>query len=158
MVMRKLKAYREVDPRFPKEVQVGIKTEPAPAGELVKEFMLWGGHPVRDKPQLIEVQEHAKVMGWVYDELKELLDARKADDLKEIADAFGDIVYFIYGLSWRYGVDLDQVVEEIHRSNMSKGDENGNPIFRADNKIMKGPGYFPSDIEAVLVEQGWNAR
>lgn len=134
-----------------------VRPDPAPAGELVKQFMLWGKHPVRDRPQLIEVQEHSKVMKWVYEELKELVDARRDGNLKEIADAFGDVVYLIYGLAWRYGIDLDQVVEEIHRSNMSKGDENGEPIFRADGKIMKGPGYFPPDLEAVLTEQGWDA-
>lgn len=60
------------------------------------------------------------------------------------------VVYVAYGTALSYGIDLDAVLAEVHRSNMSKLGADGRPIHREDGKAMKGPGYTPPDIAAVL--------
>lgn len=77
--------------------------------------------------------------------------ANTPERMKELLDA---IVAACYRVSYRYGVDLDEVLEEVHLSNLSKLDENGEPIFReGDMKVIKGPNYFVPDIKKVLVRQ-----
>jgi hypothetical protein len=77
------------------------------------------------------------------EEYREYQDAEAADDLVEIADALGDMVYVIYGTALTYGIDLDAVVAEIHRSNMTKE-------THPSGKAAKGPGYERPDIQAVM--------
>ena len=55
-----------------------------------------------------------------------------------------------YGTAHVYGIDLDAVLDEVHASNMTKLDENGRPLRRADGKVLKGPGYRPPDVAAIL--------
>jgi len=68
----------------------------------------------------------------------------------EIADALADMAYVIYGAAIVHGIDLDAVVAEVHRSNMSKLGEDGKPLRREDGKTLKGPNYFPPNIAAAL--------
>lgn len=75
------------------------------------------------------------------------------DDHVEVADALADIVYVAYGTALTYGIDLDAVLQEVHRSNMSKLGPDGRPILREDGKVLKGPGYFPPAIGEVLRTQ-----
>lgn len=89
------------------------------------------------------------------EEFDELADAEDRRDLVEIADALGDMVYVIYGTAIAYGIDLDAVIAEIHRSNMSKLAADGTVVRREDGKVLKGPDYFKPDIAAVL---GLDAR
>lgn len=84
------------------------------------------------------------------EECGEYLDAETANDIVGIADALGDMVYVIYGTALTYGIDLNAVITEIHRANMSKLGEDGHPIYRGDGKVLKGPNYIPPDIEAVM--------
>lgn len=77
--------------------------------------------------------------------------AKTPERTKELLEA---IVFACYRVSYCYGVDLDEILEEVHLSNMSKLDENGNPIFReGDNKVIKGPNYFVPNIGEVLLRQ-----
>jgi predicted HAD superfamily Cof-like phosphohydrolase len=75
-------------------------------------------------------------------------------DLVGIADALADIVYVAYGTALTYGIGLDSVLQEVHRSNMSKLDADGQPLIRDDGKVLKSERYFPPDIQAVLDRQG----
>ena len=68
----------------------------------------------------------------------------------DIADALGDGIYVKYGHAIERGIPLDDVLREIHRSNMSKLGTDGKPILRDDGKVLKGPNYFPPDIAKVL--------
>ena len=74
-------------------------------------------------------------------------------DTVETADALADLVYVIYGMALETGIDLAAVLAEVQRSNMSKLGEDGQPIYREDGKVLKGPGYFPPDVARVLREQ-----
>ena len=67
----------------------------------------------------------------------EYLEAAKKGNVVEVADALGDMLYILCGT----------IIEEIHRSNLSKLDENGDPIYREDGKVIKGPNYFPPNLK-----------
>jgi len=62
----------------------------------------------------------------------------------------GDLVREFHGTALNHGINLDAVLAEVHRSNMSKLGADGHPIMRADGKVIKGPDYFRPDIAAVL--------
>ena len=88
------------------------------------------------------------------EENEEYLEAVQNNDLIEIADALGDMMYILCGTIIEHGLQykIEAIFEEIQRSNMSKLDESGNPIYRADGKVMKGPNYFKPDFSAILSE------
>ena len=86
------------------------------------------------------------------EENEEYLEAAKNNDIVEIADALGDQLYILCGTILRHGLQdkIIEVFEEIQRSNMSKLDENGNPIYREDGKVLKSNLYFRPNIKAIL--------
>jgi predicted HAD superfamily Cof-like phosphohydrolase len=88
------------------------------------------------------------------EEVGEFVTAAEEGDLIGIADALADIAYVVYGTALTYGIDLDSVLQEVHRSNMSKLSAGGNPLLRADGKVLKSEQYFPPDIAASLRRQG----
>jgi predicted HAD superfamily Cof-like phosphohydrolase len=86
------------------------------------------------------------------EENEEYLEAAINQDLVGIADALGDMLYILCGTIISHGLQdkIEDVFEAIQKSNMSKLDENGQPLFREDGKVIKGPNYFPPDIKAAL--------
>ena len=86
------------------------------------------------------------------EENQEYLQAAEQDDLVEVADALGDMLYILCGTILEHGLQhkIEEVFEEIQRSNMSKLGANGMPIYRDDGKVLKGPNYFRPDIEKIL--------
>jgi predicted HAD superfamily Cof-like phosphohydrolase len=70
----------------------------------------------------------------------------------EVADALGDMLYILCGTIITHGMQdvIDEVFEEIQRSNMSKLGSDGKPIYREDGKVLKGPNYFKPDIAKIL--------
>tara|TARA_B110000858_G_C17558888_1_gene361574 strand:- start:111 stop:497 length:387 start_codon:yes stop_codon:yes gene_type:complete len=86
------------------------------------------------------------------EENDEYLDACKEGDLVEIADALGDQLYILCGTILKHGLQnkIEEVFDEIQKSNLSKLDSNGNPIFREDGKILKGENYFKPNIKSIL--------
>lgn len=86
------------------------------------------------------------------EENEEYLEAAKNGDIVEIADALGDQLYILCGTILKHGLQdkIAEVFAEIQRSNMSKLDSDGNPIYREDGKVMKSELYFKPDIQAVL--------
>jgi len=89
-------------------------------------------------------------IGLMAEEMAEYLTAEDSGSLVHIADALGDIGVIADGTALSYGIPLDDVRREIHRSNMSKLDSNGRPIKRSDGKILKSERYTPPDIAAIL--------
>jgi predicted HAD superfamily Cof-like phosphohydrolase len=87
------------------------------------------------------------------EEVGEFADATTARDIVGIADALADILYVTYGAAVTYGIDLDAALREVHRSNMSKLDEHGKPVYREDGKVLKSARYTPPDISKVLLFQ-----
>lgn len=86
------------------------------------------------------------------EENKEYLDAAQNNDIVEVADALGDMLYILCGTILEHGMQykIEEVFNEIQRSNMSKLGEDGKPIYREDGKVLKGPNYFKPNIEIIL--------
>ncbi|ANW96788.1 hypothetical protein AXE80_11090 [Wenyingzhuangia fucanilytica] len=86
------------------------------------------------------------------EENKEYLEAAQNGDLVEVADALGDMLYILCGTIIEHGMQhkIEEVFNEIQRSNMSKLGEDGEPIYREDGKVLKGPNYFKPNIEKIL--------
>ena len=86
------------------------------------------------------------------EENQEYLEAANNNDLVEVADALGDMLYILCGTIIEHGMQnkIEEVFDEIQRSNMSKLGEDGEPIYREDGKVMKGPNYFKPNILKLL--------
>jgi NTP pyrophosphatase (non-canonical NTP hydrolase) len=92
----------------------------------------------------------------IVEEFKEFLEAEQqlimgltinsAECLKELAD----LVYVCYQYAANLGWDLDEALDRVHKSNMSKLDNNGNPIYREDGKVLKGPNYKPPTLTDLV--------
>jgi predicted HAD superfamily Cof-like phosphohydrolase len=100
----------------------------------------------------LSVQEIELRHRLMQEENDEYLEAAKNGDLVEVADALGDQLYILCGTILKHGLQnkIEEVFSEIQRSNMSKLDENGKPIYREDGKIMKSSNYFKPNIERIL--------
>lgn len=88
------------------------------------------------------------------EENEEYLQAAQDEDLIEIGDALGDMLYILCGTIIAHGFQdkIESIFDEIQRSNMSKLGADGKPIFRKDGKVMKGPNYFKPDLKKILVK------
>ncbi|MDC1320735.1 nucleoside triphosphate pyrophosphohydrolase family protein [Flavobacteriaceae bacterium] len=97
-------------------------------------------------------EKHKLRFDLMAEENNEYLEAADNGDLIEVADALGDMLYILCGTIIEHGLQdkIDDVFNEIQRSNMSKLDEDGQPIFREDGKVMKGPNYFKPNILKIL--------
>ncbi|WP_024772146.1 nucleoside triphosphate pyrophosphohydrolase family protein [Aquimarina macrocephali] len=86
------------------------------------------------------------------EENEEYLEAAQDNDLIEVADALGDMLYILCGTIIEHGMQhkIEEVFNEIQRSNMSKLGEDGQPIYREDGKVLKGPNYFKPNIKEIL--------
>lgn len=89
------------------------------------------------------------------EENEEYLEAAKNNDLIEVADALGDMLYILCGTILEHGMQhkIEEVFNEIQRSNMSKLGANGKPIYRQDGKVMKGPNYFKPNISEIMKQK-----
>ena len=86
------------------------------------------------------------------EENKEYLEAAMNNDMVEVADALGDMLYILCGTILEHGMQhkIEEVFYEIQRSNMSKLGANGKPIYREDGKVLKGPNYSKPNIASIL--------
>lgn len=86
------------------------------------------------------------------EENKEYLEAASENNMVEVADALGDMLYILCGTILEHGMQykIEEVFNEIQRSNMSKLGADGKPIYRADGKVLKGPNYFKPNIAEIL--------
>jgi predicted HAD superfamily Cof-like phosphohydrolase len=84
------------------------------------------------------------------EELEELIEAMHSEDVVAIADGLADLLYVVFGTAVAYGIPMDQVFAEVHRSNMTKLGPDGQPIIGEAGKRLKGPGYVPPNIEPLV--------
>jgi hypothetical protein len=105
-----------------------------------------------DCVKLIEERDYMLRYNLIKEENEEYLDACKTGNIVEIADALGDQLYILFGTILKHGLQhkIEEIYDEIHRSNMSKLDENGKPIFREDGKILKSELYFKPNLQKIL--------
>lgn len=105
-------------------------------------------YPCSDLPQeVIKLR-----FNLMKEENEEYLEAALKNDLTEVADALGDMLYILCGTMLEHGMQdkIEAVFDEIQRSNMSKLGNDGKPIYRQDGKVLKGPNYFKPNIEKIL--------
>lgn len=79
--------------------------------------------------------------------------ARTHVDLSEVADALGDLLYVVYGSAVTFGIDMEPIFAEIHRSNMTKVNPDGTITRRADGKVIKPATYSPVNLGPILAAQ-----
>ncbi len=123
--------------------------------DQVREFHEAFDIPVLDRPALPDPDRRAMRRRILEEEFQEYLSAEDDNDLVEVADALADIIYVAFGTALEYGIPLGEIIEEVHRSNMSKLGEDGKPIHREDGKVIKGPNFFRPDIPAILKKHGY---
>ena len=118
--------------------------------EKVGKFMKTFGQEVKNKPGLSSEKINNLRISLINEELEELKEAIKNNDLKEAIDALTDILYVTYGAGHAFGVNLDKCFDEVQKSNMSKLDVDGKPIYNEGCKVMKGPNYFKPDLSKFI--------
>lgn len=119
----------------------------------VKEFHTAFGLGINENP-VADLGEAKNVLRYnlMKEENEEYLDAANNNDLTEVADALGDMLYILCGTIIEHGMQhkIEEVFDEIQRSNMSKLGEDGKPVLRQDGKVLKGPNYIRPNIKKLL--------
>jgi predicted HAD superfamily Cof-like phosphohydrolase len=121
--------------------------------ECVRKFHDSFGINNEDEPKAV-IDDKAIMLRYklMREENEEYLEAAQNGDLIEIADALGDMLYILCGTILTHGMQykIAEVFLEIQRSNMSKLDKNGKPIYREDGKVLKSDQYFKPNIAEIL--------
>ena len=118
--------------------------------EKVGVFMKTFGQNVKQTSSFSSEKINALRISLIKEELDELIEAMNKKDLVEVADALTDILYVTYGAGHAFGINLDKCFEEVQKSNMSKLDDDGKPIYNEQGKVMKGPKYFKPNLNKFL--------
>ena len=118
----------------------------------LKEFHHKFGLNLSTIPELQDLKEAALRTSLILEEANEIKEAIENNDLVEIADGLADLVYVALGTAVSYGIDLQPIWEEVHKTNMAK--EGG--ATRHDGKILKPKDWIPPDLTQLLIQQGWN--
>ena len=118
--------------------------------EKVRNFMDTFGQEVKEKAEFPNDKIINLRIKLIEEELQELKEAIINKDIVEVADALTDILVVTYGGGIAFGINLDDCFDEVHKSNMSKLDQDGKPIYNEIGKVMKGPNYFKPDLKKLL--------
>ena len=119
----------------------------------VKEFHKAFKLDYLDKPKAdLGMDKNKLRFNLMKEENEEYFEAANNNDMIEVADALGDMLYILCGTIIEHGMEhkIDEIFREIQNSNMSKLGADGSPIYREDGKVLKGPNYFKPDIEGIL--------
>ena len=118
--------------------------------EDVKTFMITYGQEVKNKASFPDKKIVQLRYNLIKEELEELKVAIKDRNIIEVADALTDLLYVVYGAGHSWGINLDKCFAEVQRSNMSKLDTDGKPIYNENGKVMKGPNYSKPNLKQFL--------
>lgn len=116
--------------------------------EQVLEFHKALAIPIGTTPKLSRVDLRSDL---IEEECYETITAAGRGDIVEAADGLCDIIVATVGSAIEWGIDLDPLMREVHRTNVAKKD---GPV-REDGKRLKPEGWLPPDIRAKLLEQNW---
>lgn len=108
----------------------------------VEEFHYMLGLPVGSFPQVIPLEAHSRRMRLILEELSEYTKAVSNNDIVEIADALGDLLYVVFGAALDHGLPMDKIFKQIHESNMTKRDG----YMDEGGKWIKPDNYKPVDL------------
>lgn len=117
----------------------------------IKEFHIAMDQVVNEKPTIPDKKTRNLRVELIGEEVEELIDALLDGDMEKIADGAADSIVVILGTMVSYGIHLQPIWDEVHRTNMAKKD---GPV-RADGKRLKPEGWKPPDIMGKLKEQGY---
>jgi predicted HAD superfamily Cof-like phosphohydrolase len=132
------------------ELHLAYSYDPRDPYYKVREFHETYGQPVAYEPQFLSEARMELRKKLIEEEYQEFLDAVEEGDLMNAFKELADLIYVVEGTAVEMGGNLSRVFSEVHRSNMSKLDADGEPIYREDGKVLKGPNYFEPDIESVV--------
>ena len=118
--------------------------------EKVGKFMKTFGQDVKTNSGLSSEKINLLRIKLIEEELSEFKKAVNENNIVEVADALTDILYVTYGAGHAFGIDLDKCFNEVQKSNMSKLDDKGKPIYNDLGKVMKGPNYFKPNLSKFL--------
>jgi predicted HAD superfamily Cof-like phosphohydrolase len=120
--------------------------------EQVKEFHKAFDIPILNDPDFIPIERSIMRQRILEEEVRELQVAVLSEDMTEVADALVDAMYILIGTAHEYGLAniLEEYFDEVHKSNMTKLDENGKPIYRKDGKVIKGPNFIVPDLKSIV--------
>lgn len=118
----------------------------------VLEFYKAFKHPIETEPKFMIMDRAIMRHRLLDEEVVELFGAAAENDLVEVADAIADCFYILIGTAIEYGIaeKLPAIFDEVHRSNMSKLDDFGNPIYREDGKVLKSNNYTPPNLKDIV--------
>jgi predicted HAD superfamily Cof-like phosphohydrolase len=125
------------------------QTAPPTAQSMVEEFHRLFSIVVHQTPTVIDEQTRILRERLIHEEFEELKEAMAKNDLFAVAKELADLLYVVYGTAVSYGIDMEPVFREVHRSNMSKI----GGYKREDGKWVKPATYSPAVIEPILIEQ-----
>lgn len=114
--------------------------------QAVKDFHVACDIPIAPKPTIIPDKDAVRRISLITSEVGELGDAIRKQDIIEIADALGDLLYVTFGAAAEYGLPIDKIFQLIHESNMTKIGPDGKAMRDAGGKIIKPPTYKPVDL------------
>ena len=117
---------------------------------MVEDFHRTFDIVVHSTPTVVDGRTRGLRVQLIQEEFDELKEALTAEDLSSIAKEMADLLYVVYGTAVSYGIDMDPVFREVHRSNMSKV----GGYKREDGKWVKPATYSPARIEPILADQG----
>lgn len=130
--------------------RINEKKNPKRNFEKIRQFHETYGQPVGEEPVFLSPERQALREALIDEEVQEFKDAVAEGDLINAFKELADILYVVYGTAVEMGGDLDSVLNEVHKSNMSKLGEDGLPVYRPDGKVLKGPNYREPDVKTVL--------
>lgn len=129
-------------------------TQQQTLGQMVHQFNSIYRVPTYAGPTVPSEDQMDTMYSLIHEELGELADAMDAKDIVGMADALMDIIYVAAQQADKYGLPVDKLLAEVQRSNLSKLGADGQPIFREDGKVLKGPLFSPPDLKTILVNEG----
>ena len=118
--------------------------------DMLREFHTVYGLPLRSKPELGRLGERSLRSALLEEESRETCAALWGGGIAEVAQELADVVYVCYGTAVQFGIDLDAVLAEVHRANMSKVEPDGTVLRRDDGKVLKGSAFRSADVAATL--------
>ncbi|WP_320780936.1 MazG nucleotide pyrophosphohydrolase domain-containing protein [Streptomyces sp. CRN 30] len=133
-----------------------MSSSPASPADLVRAFHHAFGLDARSTPARVPPKLAAHRGELLAEEAAEVAEVSVEGSLDRLAHELADVVYVAYGTALVHGIDLDEVIAEIHRSNMTKLGPDGRVSRRADGKVLKGEHYAAPDVAGVLRRQGWS--
>ena len=130
--------------------------------KMVQEFHEFFGLTIGSVPTMPSPQDVKLRRALIAEESREFDEAAEKGDLNEVAKELADILVVVYGAAVTYGIDMEDVFKEVHRSNMSKIWPDGAIHRREDGKILKPPTYSKADVGTILEKQreatGWDEK